>query len=110
MANVVGCATYIILGEQVEGAKHLVVFNVKRPGGLKVALKGNQVRGLDVELLGGAHLAELLVVLLSRDPGRPPRPAAVVVVRMGVEVLWVMLAAIVEELRHDDRRCWTCFG
>lgn len=110
MANVVGRATYIILGEQVERAKHLIILNVKRPGSLKVALEGHQVWRLDIELLGGAHLTELLVVLLSRDPGRPPRSAAVVVVGVGVDVLWVVLATIVEELRHDYRRWWTWFG
>lgn len=46
-------------------------------------------------------MAELLVVLLSRDPGRPPRSAAVVVVRVGVEMLGVvLLGTVVEELRH----------
>lgn len=97
--------TYIILSEQVERAKHLVVFDVEGPCGLEVALEGNHGGGLDVELLGGADLAELLVVLLRRDSGRPPRPAAVVVVRMSVEVLRVVLATVVEELRHDYRVC-----
>lgn len=55
----------IILSEEVERAEHLVVLDVKGPGGLKVALEGNQVWRLDVELLWGADLAELLVVLLS---------------------------------------------
>ena len=94
-------ATYIILGEQVERAEHFVVLNVKRPGGLEVALVCDEGGGLDVELLGGADLAELLVVLLGRDPGRPPRSAAVVVVGVGVEVLGVvLLGTVVEELRH----------
>lgn len=92
--------TYIILGEQVEGTEHLVVFNVKGAGSLKVALEGKRGWGLDVELLGGADLAELLLVLLGRDPGRTPRTAAVVRVRVGVEVLGVVLGTVVEELRH----------
>jgi hypothetical protein len=95
--------TYIVLGEQVERAKHLIVLNVKRPCSLEVALECEHGRGLDVELLGGAYLAELLVVLLGRDPGRPPRAAAVVVVGVGVDVLGLVLARVVEELRHGDR-------
>ena len=105
VANVVGRATYIILREQVERAEHLVVFNVEGPRSLKVALESDQGRRLDVELLGSADLAELLVVLLSRDSGRPPRSAAVVVVRMSVEVLRVVLCPVVEELRHDFLFC-----
>lgn len=101
VANIVGRATYIILREQVEWAEHLVVLNVKGPRGLEVTLEGDHGWRLDVELLGGADLAELLVVLLRRDPGRPPRSAAVVVVRMSVEVLGVVLCPVVEELRHD---------
>lgn len=96
----------IILGEQVEGAEHLVVLNVEGPGGLEVALEGDQVGGLDVELLGGAHLAELLVVLLGGHPGRPPRPAAVVVVGVGAHLLLgVVLPVVIEELRHGP---WLC--
>lgn len=92
----------IILSEQVEGAEHLIVFNVKGAGGLKVALVGDEGGRLDVELLGGADLAELLVVLLGRDSGGPSRAAAVVVMRVGVEVLSVvLLGTVVEELRHD---------
>lgn len=94
--------TYIILSEQVEGAEHLIVFNVKGAGSLKVALVGDERRRLYVELLGGADLAELLVVLLGRDSGSPSGAAAVVVVRVGVEVLsMVLLGTVVEELRHD---------
>lgn len=52
-------------------------------------------------------MAELLVVLLSRDPGRPPRSAAVVVVRVGVEMLGVvLLGTVVEELRHGWLLLW----
>jgi hypothetical protein len=97
--------TYIVLSEQVEGAEHLVILNVERPRGLEVALECKHRGWLDVELLGRAHLADLPVILLSRDPGRPPRSAAVVVVIvMGVrvEVLWLVLATVVEELRHGD--------
>jgi hypothetical protein len=53
--------TYIILSEQVERAEHLVVLDVERAGGLEVTLEGNGRRRLDVELLGGADLAKLLL-------------------------------------------------
>jgi hypothetical protein len=105
VANIVGQATYIVLGEQVEWAEHLVVLNIEGPRSLEVTLERKHRRRLDVELLGRAHLAELLMVLLSRDPGRPPRSAAVVVVRVGVEVLRLMLPAVIEELRHDYGLC-----
>lgn len=86
--------TYIILGEQVEGAEELVVLEIKRPCGLEVAAEGKQGRRLYNKLLWGPYLAELLVVLGGRDPGRPPRPAAVVgvvvVVVVGIEV-WLMV-------------------
>lgn len=100
-----GQATYIVLREQVEGAEHLVVLDVERARGLEVALEGEHGGWLDVELLRGADLAELLAVLLRRDPGRPPRSAAVVVVRVGVEVLVLVLAAVIEKLRHVYRLC-----
>lgn len=61
----------IILGKQVKGAEHLIVLNVKRPCGLEVALVCDEGGWLDVEFLGGADLAELLVVLLGRDAGGP---------------------------------------
>jgi hypothetical protein len=96
----------IILGEQVERAEHLVILDVERPRGLEVTLECKHRGRLDVELLGRAHLADLSVVLLSRDPGRPPRSAAVVVVRVGGEVLWLVLATVVEKLRHGERVCW----
>lgn len=105
-----GQDTYIILSEQVERAEHLIVLNVKGPCGLKVTLECKHRGRLDVELFGRAHLSDLSVVLLSRDPGRPPRSAAVVVVRMGVEVLLLVLTTIVEELRHGDGLCWCWFG
>ena len=95
----------IILSEQVERTEHLIVFNIKGPGGLEVTLECEHGRRLDVELLWRAHLlSDLPVVLLSRDPGRPPRSAAVVVVRMSVEVLLLVLAAVVEELRHGGAK------
>lgn len=107
MANVAGRSTYIILGQQVERAEHLVVLNVERAGSLEVTLEGNGRRGLDIELLRGADLAELLLLVLGRDPGCPPRSAAVVVVvvLVGVEVLGVVLRTVVEELRHGCGLC-----
>ena len=105
MANVAGRMTYIIFGEQVERAEHLVVFNVKGAGGLEVTLEGKRCRGLDVEFLGGADLAELLLVLLGRDPGSAPRAATVVGVGVGIEVLGVVLGTVVEELRHAYDGC-----
>lgn len=93
----------IVLSEQVKGAEHLVVFNVEGACGLEVALEGDGRGRLDVEFLGGADLAELLVVLLGRDSGRPPR--SVVVVGMRVEVLRVLLRAVAEELRHVGKVC-----
>lgn len=100
--------TYIVLSEQVERAEHLVILNVERPRGLEVALECEHRGRLDVELLRRAHLADLPVVLLGRDPGRPPRSAAVMVVVVGVrvKVLWLVLAAVVEELRHGDGAWW----
>lgn len=103
--------TYIILSEQVERAEHLVVLNVEGAGGLEVALEGNGRWRLDIELLGCANLAELLLLVLSRDPGRTPRSATVVVVvvvvvvLVGVEVLSVVLRTVVEELRHGRGLC-----
>lgn len=106
VANIASQATYIILGKQVERAEHLVVLDVEGPCSLKVALEGKHRGRLDVELLRRAHLAELLLVLLRRDPGRPPRSAAVVVVRVSVEVLGLLvLTTVVEELRHDYGVC-----
>lgn len=106
MAKAEGRATYIILGEQVEGTEHLVIFNVERARGLEVALEGEHGGGLDGELFRGAHLSDLAVVLLSRHPGRPPRSAAVVVVRVGVHMLWLTLASVVEEVRHGNGVSW----
>ena len=64
--------TYIILGEEVEGAEHLVVLEIEGAGSLEIALEGGDGDGLYDELLGGARLTELLVVVRGRDPGRPP--------------------------------------
>jgi hypothetical protein len=97
VANIVGRDTYIILGEQVERAKHLVVLNIEGPCSLKVTLECKHGGWLDVELFRGAHLADLPLVL-SRDPGRTARSAAVVVVRVSVEVLLLVLTTVVEEL------------
>jgi hypothetical protein len=105
VANIVGQDTYIILSEQVEGAEHLIVLNIKGPCSLEVTLECEHRGRLDVELLGRAHLlSDLPVVLLSRHPGRPPRSAAVMVVRMSVEVLLLVLATVVEELRHGGAK------
>ena len=91
----------------MERAEHLVVFDIKRPCGLEVSLERNHRRWLDVELLWRAHLTELFMALLSRDPGRPPRPAAMVVVGVGVVVLWLVLSTVIEKLGHDyGLRCW----
>ena len=99
----------IVLSEQVEGAEELVILDVERPCGLEVTLEGNESWGLYVELLGCPHLAELLVVVRSRDSGSPPGSAAMVVVRVSIK-MWVMLSTVVEELRHDYRvlleLCW----
>lgn len=96
----------IILREQVEGAEHFIIFNVKRSCGLEVSLERNHRWWLDVELLWGAHLTELLMTLLSRHPGRPPRSAAVVIVGVGIVVLLLVLTTVVEELRHDYKLRW----
>lgn len=89
--------TYIVLGEQVEGAEELVVLEIKRPGGLEVATEGEEGGRLYNKLFWGPYLAELLVVLGSRDSGSPSRaPTMVVVVVMGVKVRRVMLRAVAE--------------
>lgn len=62
----------IVLGQQMERAKHLVVLQIERPCGLEVSLKGSDVRRLYDKLFWRANLAELLVLMRSRDPGRPP--------------------------------------
>lgn len=94
--------TYIILGEQVEGAEELVVFEVEGAGGLEVTAEGDEGRRLNNELLWGPYLAVLLVVLRSRDPRRPPRPAAVVgVVVVLVHVGGVMLCWVAGEHGGD---------
>lgn len=99
--------TYIVLGEQVEGAEHLVVFDVKGAGGLEVTPEGEGGGGLNAELLGGTDLAELLVVLLGRDSRGPPG-SAMVGVRVVVE-LRVVVGTVVEELRsHGGMRRGAC--
>lgn len=95
---IAGLDTYIILSEQVERAEHLVVLDIEGPCGLEVTLECEHGGWLDVELFRSAHLADLPVVLLSRDPGRPARSAAVVVVRVRVEMLLLVLTTVVEEL------------
>jgi len=96
----------IVLCEQVERAEHLIVLDVKGPCSLEITLECDEVGWLDVELLGGADLAEVLVVL-GREPRCPPRAASVVVVRVGIHVLlrlvmMVLLGTVVEELRHGE--------
>lgn len=63
---------YIILCEQMERAKHLVVLEVEGTRGLEVPLEGGDARGLYDELLRRSHLSELLVVLRRREPRGPP--------------------------------------
>lgn len=87
----------IVFREQVKGAKHLIVFNVKGASSLKVTPKGKGGGRLDAELLGGTDLAELFVVLLGRD-SRGPSGSAVVGVRVRVK-LSVVVGTVVEELR-----------
>lgn len=45
--------TYIVFGEQVEGAEDFVVLEVKGPRQLKVALEDGQGRRLDDKVLWG---------------------------------------------------------
>ena len=88
-------------------AEHLIIFNVKRTSSLEVTLECDRCWGLDVELLWRADLTELLLLVLSRDPGCPPRSAAmmVIVVLVSVQMLSVVLPTIIEELRHGS---WLC--
>jgi len=88
----------IILGEQMERAEQLVVFQIERPCGLEVAFEGRQSGRLDDELFGCSNLAELLLVLSSRDSGLPPRSAPMMVVRVRVDVRCMVRAAVVEVL------------
>jgi hypothetical protein len=62
----------IVLGQQMKRAKHLVVLQIERPRSLEISLEGSDVRRLYDKLFWGAHLAELLVLMRCRDPGRPP--------------------------------------
>jgi hypothetical protein len=82
----------------VEGAKQLVVLQIERPRSLKVALEGGNVRRLYDELLGCSHLTELLLALGCREPGRPPRSAAMMGMGVGIEMRRVVLLAVGEEL------------
>lgn len=91
----------IIFREQMERAKELVVLEIERPGSLEVATEREHGWRLYDELLRCACLTELLVVLRCREPGRPPRSAAMVVVCMGVEVRCMVVMSVAEELRHD---------
>ena len=67
-----GQYTYIILGEQVEWTEELVVLEIEGPGGLEVAAESDEGGGLYDELLGGADLAVVLVVLGLGGSGGPP--------------------------------------
>ena len=97
--------TYIILGEQMEWAKELVVLEIERAGGLEIAAKGEEGRRLDNKLLWGADLAILLVVLRGRDARSPPRPATMVaVVVVGVHVRGMMLGAVARKHGCDEQR------
>lgn len=93
--------TYIILGEQVEWAKELVVLEIEGPGGLEVAAKGEEGGRLNDKLFGGPDLAVLFVVLRRRDARCSPRPATMVaMVVMSVHVRRVVLRAVAR--KHDS--------
>lgn len=89
----------IILSEQMEGAEHLVVFEVERPCGFEVSLEGNGAWRFDDKLLWCSHLTvELLLVLGSRDTRGSPRSAAVVVV-VGVAMTVIeVVGTVVDKL------------
>jgi hypothetical protein len=82
----------------VERAEQFVVLQVERPRSLEVALEGGYVRRLYDELLGCSHRTELLVVLGCREPGRPPRSAAMMGMGVSIEMRGVVLLAVAEEL------------
>lgn len=89
--------TYIVLGEQMEGAEELVVFEVEGAGGFKVAAEGKHGRGFYDKFFRGAHLTELLVVLGGGNARCAPRTATVVgvvVVAVGIEVWLVVLRSV----------------
>lgn len=99
--TVSGQVTYIVLGEQMERAEDLVVFEIERPRSLKVPLEGSDIWGFYDKLLWGSQLAELLL-MRRRDSGCSPRSAAVVVVGgVRIQMGGMVLTAIAEELRHD---------
>ena len=83
----------------MERTKDLVILQIKRLGGLEITLKGNNIGSFDDELLGGADLTEVLLVMRSRDSGSPPRSAPMVVVRMRIHMRRMVLCTV-EELRH----------
>lgn len=65
-------STYIVFGEQVEGAKHLVVFDLKRPCGLEVSSEVLLYRSLDSCLLlhlQSSNLLLLVAVMVACRPG-----------------------------------------
>jgi hypothetical protein len=102
-------------GWQMSRAKLLTSSSVSRWNGQNISSssmskdRAASKSRLNASIVGGSTLNSFGVrtwlVLLGRDPRRPPRPAAVVVMRMGVEVLRLVLPPVVEELRHG---CGVC--
>ena len=74
--------TYIVLGQEVEGAEDFVIFKLKALGGFEVSNIGAVGRRLG-KLLGTSLSFELLLTvgILSRRDTRPATRATVVVVR-----------------------------
>jgi hypothetical protein len=68
--------TYIVFGQQVERAEHLVVLELEGASGLELSAEVLLNGGLDGSLLlelHGSHLLLVLMVLVAaRRPGRPP--------------------------------------
>jgi hypothetical protein len=79
--------TYIVLGQEVEGAKDLVIFKLKALCGLKVSNIGAVGRRLG-EFLGASLSLELLLTvgILGRGYTRATTRATVVVVVVAVVV------------------------
>lgn len=80
--------TYVVLGQEVEGAKDLVILELKALGSLKVSNVGAVCRRLG-ELLGASLGLELLLTvgILGRGNTGTAARATVVVVRR----VWVRL-------------------
>ena len=90
-------ATYVVVSKKVEGAKEFVILEVKGAGGLEVAAEGRDAWGLD-GLFGRTSGSELLMVVRSGRPRRPPRTAVGVVVLRVVHVGGGMLRSAVIEV------------